>query len=84
MAPAADLAKLSAFILRRYAPLGTEGIDDGTSLVESGWVDSFAIVELVAFLEREFGVTLRDADIVPANFETVGAIGRLVERAAPR
>jgi acyl carrier protein len=78
------LAQLSAFILERVAPRGATGLDESTSLVESGWLDSFAIVELVAFLEREFRVVLRDEDVVPANFETLGAIRRLLEQATPR
>jgi acyl carrier protein len=78
------LAPLSAFIRERFAPRGIGRLDESTSLVESGWLDSFAIVELVAFLEREFQVVLRDEDVVPANFETLGAIRRLLERAAPR
>jgi acyl carrier protein len=78
------LEQLSAFILERFAPLGASRLDESTSLVESGWLDSFAIVELVAFLEREFQVVLRDNDVVPINFETLGAIRRLLERATPR
>jgi acyl carrier protein len=80
----APLARLSAFIQERFAPRGATGLDETTSLMESGWLDSFAIVELVAFLEREFQVILRDDDVVPANFETLGAIHRLLDRAAPR
>ena len=72
---------LSTFILERIAPHGVTGVDESTSLVESGWLDSFGIVDLVAFLEREFGVALRDEDVVPENFETLGAIRTLLERA---
>jgi acyl carrier protein len=78
------LEQLSAFILERFAPRGASRLDESTSLVESGWLDSFAIVELVAFLEREFQVVLRDNDVAPINFETLGAIRRLLERATPR
>lgn len=76
-----DLAPVAVFIQTRFAPRGTTRIDAATSLVESGWLDSFAIVDLVAFLEHEYGVTLGDREIVPANFETLAAIGQLVERA---
>jgi acyl carrier protein len=78
------LARLSTFILERFAPRGATSLDESTALVDSGWLDSFAIVELVAFLEREFRVVLKDEDVVPANFETLGAIHRLLERATPR
>ena len=82
--PLPDLSKVAALVLERFAPSGTAVIDETTSLVESGWLDSFAIVELVAFLEREYGVRLPDRDVTPRNFETLASIRRLLERAAAR
>ena len=79
---AATPLDLFALILTRFAPRGTPRVDESTSLVASGWLDSFGIVELVAILERELGVLLRDEDVVPANFETVGRIRELLARAA--
>ena len=79
-----DLSKLSAHVLKRFAPRGTAAIDDSTSLVKSGWVDSFGIVELVAFLEKEHAVKLPDREVVPENFENLGAIRRMLERLGAR
>ena len=84
MAPAADLSKVAGMILERFAPRGTTAIEETTSLVESGWLDSFAIVEVVAFLEREYRVRLPDRDVTPRNFETLTTIRRLLERAGTR
>ena len=82
--PVVDLSKVTALLLERFAPSGTSQIDETTSLVDSGWLDSFAIVEVVAFLEREYGVRLPDRDVTPRNFETLASIRRLLERAAAR
>ena len=38
------------------------------------------ILELVAFLEERFGVTVADADIVPANLDSIDRIAAYVER----
>jgi acyl carrier protein len=75
-----DLAPLSSLILKKFAKRGTASIDDQTSLVKSGWVDSFGIVELVSFLEAEYGVTLPDGEVVPENFETLAAIRAMLRR----
>ncbi|HKE01078.1 MAG TPA: acyl carrier protein [Planctomycetota bacterium] len=80
----ADLTKLRDHILKRFAPRGTQRLDDGTSLVKSGWIDSFAIVELVAFVENEMGVRLPDAEVVPEHFESLASIRAMLERAASR
>ncbi len=82
--PLPDLSKVAALLLERFAPSGTAQIDETTSLVESGWLDSFAIVEVVAFLEREYGVRLPDRDVTPRNFETLATIRRLLTRAGSR
>ena len=76
---ALDLSNLPAVIARCLCRPAR--VDESTSLVESGLLDSFALVETIVALEREYGVKLRDADLVPANFETVAAIRRLLERA---
>lgn len=78
-----DLSKLSALILRHFAPRGLTAIDETTSLVKSGWLDSFGILDLVQLLESEYRVRLLDRDVVPENFENLASIRRLVERAGP-
>ena len=49
-------------------------LDDGDRLLERGVVDSMGIVEMLTFIEDEFGVKPADDDISEANFGTVRAI----------
>ena len=44
------------------------------SLFESGILDSFALADLVAALESEFGIGIPDSDLTPRKFETVARI----------
>jgi acyl carrier protein len=44
------------------------------SLLEAGLIDSTGILELVAFLEGNFGITVADAEIVPENLDTIRTI----------
>lgn len=53
---------------------------DQDSLIESSIIDSTGVLELVAFLEDKFGFTIADADIVPANLDSVDAIAAFVQR----
>ena len=53
---------------------------DTESLLNAGLIDSTGVLELVAFLEGEFGIHLADAEIVPANLDSVRAIVAFVER----
>lgn len=49
------------------------------SLLDSGLIDSMAVLKLVSFVESEFGLEVTDEEVVPENFETIEAIVRLVE-----
>ena len=58
------------------------GIDDVTpdlELLEEGYLDSPAIVELVLALEQTFGITLDEEFITPENFASPQSIADLVE-----
>ena len=52
---------------------------DDDSLLDAGVIDSTGILELVAFLETEFEFRMADADIVPANLDSIKAIVGYVE-----
>jgi acyl carrier protein len=76
-----DLSALKGLIQRRFAKRGAP-VDEKTSLVKSGMIDSFGIVELVSFLESEYGVRIPDGEVSPENFETLETIGALLRRCA--
>ena len=50
------------------------GIADSESLLDAGLIDSTSVLELVAFLESEFGLRMADAEIVPENLDSIRAI----------
>ena len=66
-----------------YVPEGS-AIGDETSLLDLGIVDSTGVLEVTAFLEAEYGIVVRDDEIVPANMDSIGAITRFVERKSAR
>jgi len=45
-----------------------------TPLMDSNIIDSVAFLNLVCFLEEEFGIAIADTDLTRHNFETVAAI----------
>lgn len=61
-----------------------KGLGETDSLLERGLLDSMAIVKLISFLEDRFGVQLSDEEFDPDNFETLKAIGALVEAKRPK
>jgi len=57
-------------------------LDGSTSLIEAGIIDSTGVLELVGFLEEEFGIRIEDEDLVPENLDSIDNILRFVERKA--
>jgi acyl carrier protein len=44
------------------------------SLFEGGYLDSFALPEVITGLEKEFSVKIPDSDLNPRKFETIAKI----------
>lgn len=70
------------FLVKRFRnaiPGGVLGFDE--PLISSGRIDSFGVLEVIAFLEDTFQVTIDPAGHDLGEFETVNGIVRVVESA---
>ncbi len=67
---------IEAEILRRE---NGAALPDSVSLIETGIIDSLSIQVLIAYLEKKFSIRITDDEIVPENFESIEAIGNLVQ-----
>jgi len=56
-----------------------EGFADDDSFIERGIIDSTAILELVAYLEKRYRITLHDEDLIPDNLDSVNRLARFVK-----
>ena len=48
--------------------------DPDESLFDSGYLDSFALPDMVAELEQEFQIKIPDSDLNPRKFESISRI----------
>jgi acyl carrier protein len=77
--PQAIQDKVKTFVLREFldgedpAALGPT-----TKLVSTGIIDSIATLKLVAFLEKEFGISIEAHEADAQNLDTLDDIARLV------
>ena len=68
--------KLLAYLADRID--GTE-LEDDTPIFSSGLIDSFDMVDLVLFIEKEAGLEMQVAEITLENFDSLGKILAFVE-----
>lgn len=52
----------------------------GESFLASGLIDSTGVLELVSFLERHYGITVEDEELIPDNLDSIDRLVGFVER----
>ncbi len=52
---------------------------DTDSFLENGVIDSMNVIELVLFLEQQFGIQVADHEIVPDNFDSIEQLANFVQ-----
>jgi acyl carrier protein len=55
-----------------------EPVSADTDLLETELLDSLLIMDLVAHVEKTFGVKVENADIAPRHFRTAASLAKLV------
>jgi acyl carrier protein len=75
--------RIRSFILEKFPLARKRGITDADPLLESGIVDSMGVLELVTFVEQEFGVKVSDEELVPENFQSIRLLAEFVVAKSP-
>ena len=75
----ADLKQFLRTIQKPNRPVESVGVDE--RLVASGLVDSLAIMQIVVFLEEQYGVDFAASGFDPDRLATMGSIVELIEEA---
>ena len=53
---------------------------EDASFLEEGIVDSQGVMELVFFVEETFKIKVKDEEIIPENFDSVGSLTAYINR----
>ena len=72
--------KIRNFIRESFLFGGNDELRDDDSFLEMGIVDSTGVLELVAFLEGEWELTIDDSELIPENLDSVDNIARFLDR----
>jgi acyl carrier protein len=55
-------------------------LEDDTSFLESGMIDSTGILEVVSFLEETFSIKVLDDELVPENLDSISNLAGFLRR----
>ena len=68
------------FVMSNFYVPDSVALADSASLLTTGIVDSTGMLEVIAFLEDTFAVTVSEDEMVPANLDSIENITRFVAR----
>ena len=71
--------KLSSFIQREISKDPRKTLEPDTPLISSGLVDSLSLIQVLVFIEDEFGVVIPDEAATAPAMDTVRLILGLIE-----
>jgi len=72
------------FILEKFPLARKQQLKDSDALLESGILDSLGVLDLVAFIEKEFCISVADEELVPENFQTIDRLVAFIQGKAGR
>jgi acyl carrier protein len=70
---------LASKIAERILKQPNRVIKGDESLISSGLIDSFSLVDLAIIVEDEFGVRIDDSELNAETFDTLDALVKLIE-----
>ena len=74
-------SKLRSYILENYLFTDDESqLSSSDSFLQKGIIDSTGILEVIFFIQEEFGVEVADAEMIPENLDSVNNIVAFLEK----
>lgn len=69
-------SKIKTFLAQQF-PM-TKNVGNDEPLLQNGFIDSLGILEVVSFVENEFGIVISDEDLLPENFGSIHSLTNFV------
>ena len=72
--------QLRTFVYQNFL-LGQDFVlGDSDSFLQNGVIDSMGVLELVAFLQETYGITVEDEELIPDNLDTFENVAAYVSQ----
>jgi len=71
--------EVRTYLLDNFLMGGTgQDVQDDTSFMDNHILDSTGFIELISYLEDQFGIRIEDEEMVPENLDNLNSIERFV------
>lgn len=72
--------KIRTFIIENYLFGDDDGLEESTSFLDEGIIDSTGILELIDFISEEFSITVEDEELIPENLDSINNVAAFIGR----
>jgi acyl carrier protein len=74
-----DTAEIRRFVVDTFLFGDGSWLGDETSFLEEGVIDSAGMLELITFLEANYGITVADEEVVRENLDSLRSAARYLQ-----
>lgn len=71
---------LKVFIVENFLFGEDDDLNDDTSFLDDGIIDSTGVLELVEFIEEQFNFKIDDEDMVPENLDSLNNLEQYISK----
>ena len=72
--------KIKEFIIENFLFGEESDLNNDTSFLEEGIIDSTGVLELIEFLEEEFEIEIDDEDMIPENLDSLNNLETFIAK----
>lgn len=73
-------AAIREFIAETFLFGDDSGLENNTSFMETGLIDSMGVLQIADFLKQTYSVTIREEQFIPDNLDSIERITRFVNQ----
>lgn len=71
-------SEVKAFIVQNFMFGQATELAADQSFLQTGVIDSTGLLELVSFLEEQYGISVEDRDLTPENLDSLANVSRYI------
>ncbi len=75
-----NVKDIKQFIVDNFLFGDDSSLQENTSFMQSGIIDSTGILELIVHLEQTYNIKIHDQELVPENLDSIKNIGRFISK----
>lgn len=72
--------QVRSFLVENYVLGQDYSFEDSDSFLNHGIIDSTGVLELVAFLQETYGITVEDEELTPENLDSINNVAAYLLR----